>query len=494
MGFLNDVENLGLFCALECKMADLQYKTDVAIFEARSKRIAKDLPVEIDVVDEEKIHKSIHTLKKPWERKDNQEDDVVPFDEDVTVTIAPIENPPATIKKDVEDVDYSILLGAFNSDDVKNNLDDAYVELPELDNRKVKLTILDLLYLGCFIRAEEVYKNMNPDTSEEDMVFVNSLNFLLSGLPFNYSKDVMDIENLIDLKDLKKIIKYEKDYENLGYSQEICAAYETVKDICANNKKQTTTASAPEVTINDIVSPLKFATDPELAKKISEENKANAVTIKKSEITMLEKKFEGLLDNYQHQFNKIMDLYELTILHESGRFDSFLIDPGHVFGVGTSLLIDRYGSMMPLPVSLKDICKKILANRMAANTLNQKEMAVMTKNLMADYRIYTNIDMSRGEELIGKMTAEEYKKFQGILSTIVSLPWGKDGRPVLPRTRIRSFKSWNDFILVSDEKVKCPSLGNFNMLISEMTIIVKNDKILIRYDDNEGIVDLTKVA
>ena len=494
MGFFDDVKNVGLFTAIECAAADMQYKADIALFEARSKRMANNLPLDVDVIDE--TPKNV--CRKVTFNRNSISDTVEDPEEDVQIddVVEPVENPPA-IKDDVEDVDYSIMLGAFNADDLKNNLDDAYVELAELDNRKVKLTILDLLYIGCFIRAEEVYKNMNPENSDDDIVFVNSLNNVLTGLPFNYNKDILNIEDLIDLKDLDEIIKYERTYEKLGYSPEITSAYHVIKELRESKVEKPTSAETKTVSSdgeNVIVSPLSFATNSELTQKMAAESKENMSVIKKSEITMLEKKFEGLLDGYNHQFNKMVDLYELAIQRPNGYVESYTIDPGHVFGIGTALIIDRFGSKFPLSVKMKDTCKKVLANSLSANNLTQKEMIEMTKDLMVDYHIYANIDMSRGEEIRSKMSRDEFKKFENILGTILKLPWGKDGRPMLPRTRIRSFKAWNDFILVSDEKVKCPLFAWSNMLISDMTIIVKKDKILIRYGDNEGVVDLTKVA
>ena len=52
MGFFDDVKNVGLFTAIECAAADMQYKADVALFEARSKRMANNLPLDVDVIDE----------------------------------------------------------------------------------------------------------------------------------------------------------------------------------------------------------------------------------------------------------------------------------------------------------------------------------------------------------------------------------------------------------------------------------------------------------
>lgn len=476
--FFNDMKALGLGYALDCAKADIQFNTSKVIYNLDFKERQKQREEETYPEFEESINTNplmsstefdnlVNALK-------NQFAELNKTKEDSKTALA------IATKSDNETDNSSgvINLIGFSDDDIANNLDNAYAELSDCNQMHVRLTILAMLYLGCFITVESMYKNIVADNSEEELDYLNSFINTITGIPLLTEK-AQNITDLIDIKDLKKIVNFEAAYDKVQGSVEIEGVVS-----CIENLSGVKNVNGENV----IISPLSFATNP-----VPETMIQNG-TIKKSEITMLEKKFEGLLDGYNHQFNKMTDLYELAILRPNGYVESYTIDPGHVFGIGTALIIDRFGSKFPLSVKMKDTCKKILANSLSANNLTQKEMIEMTKDLMVDYHIYANIDMSRGEEIRSKMSKDEFKKFENILGTILKLPWGKDGRPMLPRTRIRSFKAWNDFILVSDEKVKCPLFAWSNMLISDMTIIVKKDKILIRYGDNEGVVDLTKVA
>jgi hypothetical protein len=216
----------------------------------------------------------------------------------------------------------------------------------------------------------------------------------------------------------------------------------------------------------------------------------NTGAITKAEINKLEKKFDGLLTKadgtvFNHQFNKINELYELVI-YDQMMFRSYKIDPGHIFGLGIGLLVDdTFRSTHLVPVTEKEIVKKILASDRPEISLTDDEWVKIKSNLMRDWRIYSNIDMSRGEELLPNMSKDDYMKFQYRLAVLVTLPWGQNNRPILPRVRIRKFNSPDDFILASDDKVKLVSLGSFNQFIDpNFVIVIKGERIVIRTGEN----------
>lgn len=470
--FSSNAKAMGLGYAFDCLFADIQYKCDVKSFEAESERIKKRL---------ERREK----LKKEMEEEEAEDlfDDDVEEDTEVEKTASKTHTTKKETKKkqeeeqeeDSEDNELLALpasVGAFSDSDIEENLKSAYKILSDIDQKKVKFTILSLLYTGCLINSNQLYKYLDK-TEVSDIEFINAVLNEIADMPLNPAYAAPKLDTLIDRQAFERIFDFEslyKELENNWAFQEISKTlYKEIKD---DDKSK-----APIIPVQFDITP---TTNMEATPKIT-----------KSEIDKLNAEFGDLLNGYQYQFNKIYDNYELVLSRPMGP-DVYTIDPGNVFGIGTSLVFAVYGSIVPVSLEHKDIIKKLLEDKNNLLTLSEDEKSRMFAKLLPDFRIYQCIDMSRGKEIFDKISPEAAQQFIATLSKILNMPWGSEQLPMLPRLRVKRFANANNFDLVSDDKVKIVYMDGFNSYITPMSITVYRNKVTIKSKDLNLEVDMDK--
>ena len=102
----------------------------------------------------------------------------------------------------------------FEFDDAKfnDNLNDAYGQFKDENLREVKLIIACILYIGMIINTEQLLKQCE---NEEDRIYCNSLiKFYTGSIVVIPNVSVYGINEVVDLKLLEKVVKWEASYNS----------------------------------------------------------------------------------------------------------------------------------------------------------------------------------------------------------------------------------------------------------------------------------------
>lgn len=360
---------------------------------------------------------------------------------------------------------------AFSDDMLDNNIDEAITALPYVDPVKVKLTLLSILYVGYVITPEQIYKRINGKNSMSELEIVNTIVYFYSKTTFYPAANRLMINEVFDkVKDLVSIINFESSYNELSKNEALTEIFTKTRDLLTEFDKKVKEANhderEAEVPIMFINGNLDFTKPQGLTKQV---------------VNQITKAFGETLNGYSYQFNRINDLIELVI-YNNGRMDSYLIDPGTIIGNGYNMIHPDGNFSRFINLKHKDIIAKILQNKQYM--LNFEELQRIGNDMFTNTFIYKMIDMSKGPEFLPKLSQEEFYKLGLKLSFVLNLPWssnGLDGKIPMSRLRFRSFKSVDDFVLVSDDKCKSPlAYTTYNVITPGLVVKVAEDKVVVK--------------
>ena len=417
----------------------------------------------------------INQLKKDEDEalKAEHPQDDEPIDEETKVEKAEVRvvNNPTT--EQIEEGFFS-----FTDEILDRNIKEAIESMPDIDPRKIKLTILAILYVGMVISPEQVYKRISTEQigMQLDLEFLNTVIKFFSGIVFYPSANSYMInDEFEDISHLNRIVSYESQWEEFPkYNDALDTVINKTRDLIMEHDRKTQKAHGVEDP--DPIVPFLFVNnnmDLTKPQKIS-----------KQMLQQLEKAFGDLLSPYQYQFNRINDIVELVI-YSDGRMDSYIIDPGYVIGNGYNIIYPYNNVSLIINLKHTEVVQKILANRYAQ--LTPEEIQLVNQDLFMNGYIYHMIDMSKGPEILPKLTQEEFYNLGKKLSAVLNLEWsengGIDGKILKSRLRFKSFKSINDFVLVSDSKCKSPMNWNYNIITDGLTVKVKDNTITVKLED-----------
>lgn len=456
--FLNLASDLGIGCALQFKMADYRYKKDI-------KKFGGDPDIKV----------------AKHQKKEAKEEQVVESTEDVYESSSVIDDGRETNIVVVEKTDGTKTCKAETDTDLYMISDDQLAENVEDAISKIKgskklidLTISSMLYMASVITPEQLYKRCK---NNDDIEVVNTMIKFYSGLPIASNISCLNINEVISLNLLKDIVNYEAEY----YKKTLSPTEDG--NIIIDEILEKTRDLIIEANRNDLK--MDGVEDPDPVVPIQFINKNLDLTqpqrLSKGVLNKLEKEFGDILCMYHHQFNRINDLIELIIYNDS-RMDQYIIDPGTIIGNGFNVICNIPGDTILVNAKHKDILAKAFANK--NYTLTPEEVSRANNDMFLNQSIYRMIDMSKGPEILPKLSDEEFTKLGKKLSFILNLNWNPVIIPA-SRLRIRSFKSIDDFVLVSDEKCKSPLAGYTLPNITPGLIIrVNGDDILVKLGED----------
>lgn len=362
----------------------------------------------------------------------------------------------------------------YSDDMLDTNIDDAITALPEIDPVKVKCTILSTLYIGAIISPEQVFKRLSSKNSLNELEIINTIVHFYSKITFCPSVSTLMLNEVFDkITELSSIMSFESSYKELHQNEALTEVFAKTRDLLIEFDKKIKEAhhddSEAEIPLgmNFINGNLNITKPQGISKQV-----ANQIS----------KAFGAVLGKYSYQFNKINDLIELVI-YNNGRMDSYLIDPGTIIGNGYNLI--HYTGDMYQFINLKhnDIIEKLLDNKLYM--LSYEEIQRIAADMFTNGYIYQMVDMTKGPEILPKLSEEDKHKLGLKLTAVLNLPcWTNgffDGKIPRSRLRFRSFKSVDDFVLVSDDKCKSPLVGvTYGIITPGLVVKVSEDKITIK--------------
>ena len=454
--FLNLASDLGIRCAFSFKMADHKYKKDIKKFGG-----------DPDIIEKTKKTKEENDETITGTEEVKEESTV--FDDGRETDIIVVEKTDGTKTcKTKADPDLYLL----SDDQIAENVEDACRSIKG-NGKLIDLTVTSILYMASVITPEQLYKRCK---SNDDIEVVNTIIKFYSGLPITSNINCLNINEVISLNLLKEIVTFESQYYNSNLNKDeennivVDEIVEKTRDLIIeanrNNMKMDGVEDPdPVVPITFINKNLDLNQPQRLSKGI---------------INKLEKEFGDILCMHNHQFNRINDLIELMI-YSNGRMDQYIIDPGSIIGNGFNVICNIPGDTILVNAKHKDILAKAFAD--ITYVLTPEEISRVNEDMFLNQSIYRMIDMSKGPEILPKLTNEEFVKFGKKLSFILNLEWNPVIIPA-SRLRIRSFKSIDDFVLVSDNKCKSPLYGyTLANITPGLTIRVSGDDVIVKLGD-----------
>lgn len=367
------------------------------------------------------------------------------------------------------------------------------------DSKLIKLTISTMLWCINQISTNQL---INQIKSIPDAEFVNTVSkFISDTIPF-IKMNTFEIYDMISLDKIKRIMDFE--YEYYPKFEEWDGIKEIFREKYSFYKKKEMEAAGVENP--DPVVPVYFSSskmtipDPTSSPfaPIPENHIVRSSRRSNLSVAVINK-LEGLIGDiipYDHQFNKIGDVYEL-VTEYNGSYNSYIIDPGQIMGNGYGVKCNyqdyRSGNIDDIFVSVKhkDILKKVFTNPLYILTPDEAQKVFL--DYLPEMNIYRFIDMNKAAEFLPKLTQDEKMILNRKLASIIyanlftgypEVPFGT------PRLRFRSFKSVNDFVLISDNKCKSAITDCSDVIIDGVIIKVKENGFNLRFSDdttNKGV-------
>ena len=460
--------------ALDLKVKKAFYGLQYKIMMAEENMIYKSALRQIDRNERKQTKKAEREAsRKESEEKNNVETvEVETFDPDPIPTMPEdgVKNEVSLIK--IKDDEVEILDPVYepvflSDDELEENLEEAY-KFIRGDGRQIKLCILSIFYMAQIIKPEQVFSRCK---TTEDIEFINSVVKFYSGICVVPSCNTLSINEVVSLNLLKQVIDFESNYEILIDNDPLYEIVKKTEDLFMEMDKKNLKINGNE------------GVDPKVPLFFTARNMNLTANhgVSKAVVNKLEKEFGSLLSKYAYQFNNMGEMIELVI-HSNGRLDSYYIDPGTIIGNGFNVICNIPGDTIMVNQKHKDILEKVFENNLYV--LSSEEIQRVYQDMFQNDRIYYMVDMSKGPEFIPKLSEEEFNKLGKKLSFILNLPWDMNTIP-FGRLRFRSFKSVDDFVLVSDDKCKSPLASNNDtcgFISPGLTIKVDGDNVTMKND------------
>lgn len=457
--------------ALDLKVKNAFYGLQYKIMMAEENVIYKSALRRIDHNERVQAKKAEReAMRKESEENKGESVEVETFDPDPIPTMPEdeVKNEISLIK--VKDDEVEILDPVYepvflSDDELEENLVEAY-KFIRGDGRQIKLCILSIFYMAQVIKPEQVFSRCK---NTEDIEFINSVVKFYSGICVVPSCSTFSINEVVSLNLLKQVIDFESNYEILIDNDPLYEIIKKTEDLFMEMDKK-------NLEINGNV-----GVDPKIPLFFTARNMNLTANhgVSKAVVNKLEKEFGSLLSKYAYQFNNMGEMIELVI-HSNGRLDSYYIDPGTIIGNGFNVICNIPGDTIMVNQKHKDILEKVFENKLYV--LSSEEMQKAYQDMFQNDRIYYMVDMSKGPEFLPKLSDEEFNKLGKKLSFILNLPWDVNTIP-FGRLRFRSFKSVDDFTLVSDDKCKSPLAGTNDTcgcISSGLVVKVDGDNVTVK--------------
>lgn len=391
---------------------------------------------------------------------------------------------------------------SISDDELSENFDAAMKALKcenDDSSKFIKLTIATMLWCINQITTEQLIAQVE---NIPDAEYVNTAaKFISNVIPFT-TMNTYEIYDMISLDNLKRIMDFE--YEYYPKFEEWDGVKEIFRDKYSFYKKKEMEAAGIENP--DPVVPIYFTgskmviPDPVNTPfaPIAENHIVRSARRSTLSVAVINK-LEGLIGDiipYNHQFNKLGDMYEL-VTEYNGNYTSYIIDPGQIMGTGYGVKCNyhdyRSGVIDDIFVSVthKDILKKVFTNPLYVLTPEEAQKVFL--DYLPDMNIYKFIDMSKALEFLPKLSQDEKLILNRKLASIIyanlfagysEIPFGT------PRLRFRSFKSVNDFVLVSDNKCKSAITDCSDIIVDGVIIKVKEKGFNLKFSNdasNKGV-------
>lgn len=179
----------------------------------------------------------------------------------------------------------------------------------------------------------------------------------------------------------------------------------------------------------------------------------------------------------------ITGMIELSLSKDNQSIGKFIIDPNNIHGNGNYLIASSEVGIVAVPFKERELLSKSLAGY----TLTKEDVDVCRKYIFNNSDIYRYIDLS-GDKL-KNISDTEYKSLELQLSNVLTSLKAKN---LLGRYRILSYKDDMNFVLKSDNFVKCCQ----NTCVTNLTgftISINADEVIIT-DSNKNIIDSFKMV
>ena len=162
-------------------------------------------------------------------------------------------------------------------------------------------------------------------------------------------------------------------------------------------------------------------------------------------------------------------IYTLILSGKDGKKRKFHLDNGSLLG-GTmlSIMFDLENDDFFIPV--KDEYEDILVKGLSGNLITEEDVNKVKGEFLPNLALYGAFDFSNTEKLDEiKKSGDDFNKFNNILSIIYdnNLFLAKGNIGNMMRMRFAEFKDYNDFIVVSDDKVSPALETKFNNVLQQ---------------------------
>lgn len=410
-----------------------------------------------------KIKKSIakskenrHFIKFGWRDASKEE-------AENAVSAEPITNPPAII--DVPESDTVKINFTVNQEEESNK----YMNNHELNtlikkyNYSDKLLATAILWLCDKIDQAQVgavISNSDPEgTAFDKIVYINCITMYFADKRFATNPMYTDIEFNVTPDDLEKIIR---DLSAL----DIMKGNEVLSDIITKTKEYIAKRSNKAVIIFD-----------------NSKLDLNVSNCPKETVAKIEGAFGDLLSGYTHTMNKLPEgLVELFVTKSETQTARYLVDPGVIFAGEVKFMVaDTNGS--DYFTSDKDIIKKVIDMDYRLTSQEAMEMLIkehqfLKQNLLLVY------DFTLINSKLKDMEQQDITNLEAKLNYIILEI--ADKFKVVPRMKIKNYKSIDSFVVVSNGKIPSPLDEMSKQVVEGLTIKVKGDEYIIELRDENG--------
>ena len=486
------------FSDLECKCMLKQAEMLKESREKKEKREAEKAAKKAEKEEEKTAlkaakeaenEKSKQTSKKTEKEDDNSFDDNITAENEIKeIKIREIssdepanEEPAAAADDDLDIIISKAGTENISQAEMANIMLGCQSMYSNIDYNLIKVVTSSMLYASTHICSEDLFQAIGK--SEDNMLLANSLVHVWTGVSINPGFECVDdpVDLLKNPMDLTSIAGY------VATKLSGSALIQNIADRCRtmvteNDRKRQELMGVKDP---DPIVPIMFINNP--IKQQTED-----IHLTNAEKKALKKKFRGLLDGKDYQFNKLKDMYELVVSDQVFGRRVYLIDR-YSFENDLNVLVTINHSWYPISLDTEsDIIKKILDN--PAYVITEQEMQRIISRINFSAVVYANIDMSNIAEIKRRIVASgkpgDDKRFNEKLVRILDVQWQMHFGIDIPRLRISEFNSVDDFTLVSDDKVKLPALAGFNNNLLPISIKVAGDNLYASYGDLNATIEL----